>query len=172
MNKRVKQIVQVALYVAIISVSAMITVPLGAVPFTLQTFAITLVLFVAKPKTALTTLVLYLALGAVGAPIFSAMKGGIGSLLGPTGGFLWGYLIGIFPVCALLQKTKTAPAQIALGCLLTLVAYIFGCAQYMFVAGVNLQVALLTTVVPFIAIDIIKIVIAWGVSKKVLSVQQ
>ena len=160
------------MFVAVISVSAMITVPFGAVPFTLQTFAITLVLYMAKPKTALATLALYLALGAIGAPIFSAMKGGIGSLLGPTGGFLWGYLLGIFPVCALLQKTKSAPAQIALGCMLTLIAYIFGCAQYMFVAGVNLQVALLTTVAPFVIIDIVKIIVAWGISRKVSFAQQ
>ena len=172
MNTRIKEIVLVAVFVALISVSAMITVPFGAVPFTLQTFAITLVLYMAKPKTALATLALYLALGAIGAPIFSAMKGGIGSLLGPTGGFLWGYLLGIFPVCALLQKTKSAPAQIALGCMLTLIAYIFGCAQYMFVAGVNLQVALLTTVAPFVIIDIVKIIVAWGISRKVSFAQQ
>ena len=160
------------MFVAVISVSAMITVPFGAVPFTLQTFAITLVLYVAKPKVALATLALYLALGAIGAPIFSAMKGGIGSLLGPTGGFLWGYFIGVFPVCTLLQKTKSAPVQIALGCLLTLIAYIFGCTQYMFVAGVNIQVALLTTVAPFVIIDVVKIVVAWGISRKVSFAQQ
>ena len=172
MNTRIKDIVLVAVFVALISVSAMITVPFGAVPFTLQTFAITLVLYMAKPKTALATLALYLALGAIGAPIFSAMKGGIGSLLGPTGGFLWGYLLGIFPVCALLQKTRNASVEIALGCLLTLIAYIFGCAQYMFVAGVNLQVALLTTVAPFVIIDVVKIIVAWGISRKVSFAQQ
>ena len=172
MNKRIKDIVLVALFVAMISVSAMITVPFGAVPFTLQTFAITLVLYVIKPKTALATLALYIALGAIGAPIFSAMKGGIGSLLGPTGGFLWGYLLGIFPVCALLQKTKSATIQIALGFLLTFIAYIFGCVQYMFVTGVNLQVALLTTIAPFVIIDIVKIIVAWGISKKVSFAQQ
>ena len=172
MNKRIKDIVLVALFVAMISVSAMITVPFGAVPFTLQTFAITLVLYATKPKIALATFALYIALGAIGAPIFSAMKGGIGSLLGPTGGFLWGYLLGIFPVCALLQKTKSATIQIALGFLLTFIAYIFGCAQYMFVTGVNLQVALLTTIAPFVIIDIVKIIVAWGISKKVSFAQQ
>ena len=172
MNKRIKDIVLVALFVSLISVSAMITVPFGAVPFTLQTFAITLVLYITNPKTSLVTLLLYLALGAIGAPIFSAMKGGIGSLLGPTGGFLWGYALGIYPVNMLLQKTKSAPVQILLGCLLTLIAYILGCAQYMLVAGVSLQVALLTTVAPFIAIDLAKIIVAWGVAKKVSTVQQ
>ena len=172
MNTRIKDIVLVAVFVAVISVSAIITIPFGAVPFTLQTFAITLVLYVTKPKTAIATLALYIALGAIGAPIFSAMKGGIGNLLGPTGGFLWGYLIGIFPVCALLQKTKSSLLQIVEGCLLTFIAYMFGCAQYMFVAGVNLLVALLTTVAPFVIIDTVKIIVAWGISKKVLFAQQ
>ena len=150
----------------------MITVPFGAVPFTLQTFAITLVLYMAKPKVAFAILALYLTLGAVGAPIFSAMKGGIGCLLGPTGGFLWGYLLGIFPLCTLLQKMKSAPTQIALGFLLTFIAYAFGCVQYMLVAGVDLCVALLTTVAPFVIIDIVKIIVAWGISKKVSFPQQ
>ena len=172
MKTRTRNIVIVALFVAIISVSAMITVPFGAVPFTLQTFAITLVFYFAKPKAALAALGLYVALGAIGAPIFSAMKGGIGCLLGPTGGFLWGYLLGIFPLCILRQKTKSAPAQIALGFLLTFIAYAFGCVQYMLVAGVDLCVALLTTVAPFVIIDLVKIIVAWGISSKVSFAQQ
>ena len=172
MNNQTKNIVITAVFVALISVSAMITVPLGAVPFTLQTFAITLVLYIANPKISLAAILLYLVLGAIGAPIFSAMKGGIGSLLGPTGGFLWGYAIGIFPISYLLQKAKAVPAQIGLGCLLTLIAYAFGCAQYMFVAGVNLKIALLTTVAPFVVIDVVKILVAWGISKKVSIAQQ
>ena len=150
----------------------MITVPFGAVPFTLQTFAITLVLFTSKPKIALVSMLLYITLGAVGAPIYSAMKGGVGNLLGPTGGFLIGYALGIYPICSLLEKIKTTPAQIALGFLLTLIAYIFGCAQFMLVSHANLEVALLTTVAPFIAIDAVKIIVAWGISKKISFAQQ
>ena len=104
MNENLKDFIFAALFTAFIAVSAMITVPLGPIPFTLQTFAITLVMFIAKPKVALLSMVIYILLGAIGAPIFSSMKGGIGVLMGPTGGFLIGYLLGIFPIGIGMQK--------------------------------------------------------------------
>ena len=94
-TSRTRTIAYVAMTIAIIAVSAWVTVPIGPVPFTLQMFAVTFALLILKPKQAISAIAGYLALGAIGVPVFSGMRGGIGVLMGPTGGFLWGYLIGV-----------------------------------------------------------------------------
>lgn len=93
-RSRSASIAFVGLTIAIMAVSAWVTVPLGPVPFTLQMFALVFAIAVLSPGEALAAIAGYLALGAVGVPVFSGMRGGLGVLAGPTGGFLWGYLIG------------------------------------------------------------------------------
>lgn len=89
------------------AVSAWVTVPLGPVPFTLQMFAITFAIVVLSPKEAIAAITGYLLLGAVGVPVFSGMRGGIGVLAGPTGGFLWGYLFGVAAAALFLHAVRT-----------------------------------------------------------------
>lgn len=92
---RSRSVAFVGLTIALIAASALIAVPIGPVPVTLQMFAITFAIVVLPPKAATAAIVGYLVLGAVGVPVFSGMRGGIGVLAGPTGGFLWGYLLGV-----------------------------------------------------------------------------
>ena len=94
-SARTRSVAFVGLTIAIMAVSAWVTVPLGPVPFTLQMFAITFAIVVLRPKEAIAAIAGYLLLGAVGVPVFSGMRGGLGVLAGPTGGFLWGYLLGV-----------------------------------------------------------------------------
>ena len=77
-NSRTRAITFTALSIAIIAVSAWITIPVGPVPFTLQMFAVTLAILVLTPKQAIGAIAGYLALGAIGVPVFSGMRGGIG----------------------------------------------------------------------------------------------
>ena len=93
-TQRTRSVVFVGLTIAIMAVS-WVVVPLGPIPFTLQMFAITFAIVVLSPKEAIAAITGYLLLGAVGVPVFSGMRGGIGVLAGPTGGFLWGYLFGV-----------------------------------------------------------------------------
>lgn len=104
---RTRSIAFVGLAVAIMAVSAWVTVPLGPVPFTLQMFAITFAIVVLSPKEAIAAITGYLLLGAVGVPVFSGMRGGIGVLAGPTGGFLWGYLFGVAAAVLFLHAVRT-----------------------------------------------------------------
>ena len=104
---RARSIAFVGLTVAIMAVSAWVTVPIGPVPVTLQMFAITFAIVVLSPKEAIAAIVCYLALGAVGVPVFSGMRGGIGVLAGPTGGFLWGYLFGVAAAVLLLHVVRS-----------------------------------------------------------------
>lgn len=106
-SARTRSVAFVGLTIAIMAVSAWVTVPLGPIPFTLQMFAITFAIVVLSPKEAIAAITGYLLLGAVGVPVFSGMRGGIGVLAGPTGGFLWGYLFGVAAAVLFLYVVRT-----------------------------------------------------------------
>lgn len=106
-SARTRSVAFVGLTIAIMAVSAWVTVPLGPIPFTLQMFAITFAVVVLSPKEAMAAITGYLLLGAVGVPVFSGMRGGIGVLAGPTGGFLWGYLFGVAAAVLFLYVVRT-----------------------------------------------------------------
>ena len=172
-SSRSKAIAFTALSIAIMAVSAWITVPIGPVPFTLQMFAVTFAIVVLEPKQAIAAVAGYLALGAIGVPVFSGMRGGIGVLMGPTGGFLWGYLIGVSLAVALLALLRRRGIDnfatcVAAGIVFTAVAYACGWAQYMAVANVGPLQSLAVTVAPFIVVDLIKIVAATAVARTVI----
>ena len=170
---RTRSIAFTALAIAIIAVSAWITVPIGPVPFTLQMFAVTFAIIVLTPRQAICAIAGYLALGAVGVPVFSGMRGGIGILMGPTGGFLWGYLIGVSLAVGLLALLRRRGVDnfgtcVAAGIVFTAVAYVCGWAQFMVVWGVGPLESFLTTVAPFIVVDLVKIVAATAVARAVI----
>ena len=87
-----RDIAMIAMGVALTAVCSWISIPL-TVPFTMQTFAVCLVTALFGLKRGLWTVVCYMILGAVGAPVFSGFKGGISVLLGPTGGYIVGFSV-------------------------------------------------------------------------------
>ena len=168
-GSRTRSIAFVALTVAITAVSAWVTVPLGPVPFTLQIFAVAFMVLVLQPKEAVAAITAYLVLGAV----FSGMRGGIGVLAGATGGFLWGYLLGVglavaarFGLKAVLARDGQAKGARAFaidfltGLVFLAVAYVCGWAQLMAVASMTPAAAFAAGVAPFILVDLAKLVAA------------
>lgn len=91
-RKAIYDIAVIAISAALITVCAWISVPLGPVPFTLQTMAILAVLMTAGGRRGTIAIAVYLALGAIGAPVFAGFKGGPASFIGPTGGFIAGFI--------------------------------------------------------------------------------
>ncbi len=172
-TSRARSLAFVALAVALIAVSAWVTIPIGPIPLTLQMFAITLAILVLAPKQAIAAIACYLLLGAIGVPVFSGMRGGIGVLAGPTGGFLIGYLFGVAlasVVLALFRRrgVDNLTVSILAGVIFTLVAYLCGWAQYMVVAHVGAAASFAVTVAPFIVVDLVKIVAAAFVARAVV----
>lgn len=172
-ESRTRSIAFTALSIAIMAVSAWVTVPIGPVPFTLQMFAVTFAILVLTPKQAICAIAGYLVLGAIGVPVFSGMRGGIGVLMGPTGGFLWGYLIGVSLAVGVLALFRSRGVDnffvgVLCGLVFTAVAYVCGWFQYMFVAGVGPFDSFLVTVAPFIVVDIVKIVAATACARAVI----
>ena len=171
-GSRTRSLVYVALCIAVMAASAWVAIPIGPVPITLQIFAVVFALQILTPKQLMCALAGYLLLGAIGIPVFSGMRGGFGVLLGPTGGFLWGYLVAGAVSSNLLALARRHglggfAASIVAGLLFTAIAYACGCVQYMIVAHVGLLPALAVTVAPFVIIDIVKVAIATVVARAV-----
>ena len=155
--------------VALLAVSAWITVPLGPVPFTMQTFVLALLPQVMRTRDAMFTVVVYLLLGAVGVPVFSGFQGGIGVLLGPTGGYLLGFAAGM-PVAGAVMHASVLPRRVrgvAAGVALLAVSYVLGTLQLMNVYALDAPAALAVAVVPFVVPDVAKVALSVGVAERV-----
>lgn len=172
-TSRAQSIVRIALTIAIMAVSAWVSIPIGPVPFTLQCFAVAFAICVLPAKECLASVGGYLVLGAFGVPVFSSMRGGISVLAGVTGGFLWGYFIGALAGLAILAAfKKMGKDRTFVACLCACVAYLLctyfcGTVQFMGVAGASVQAAMAACVIPFVAIDVAKLVAASLVARAV-----
>ena len=171
-----RQLTLCAVMAAVMCVLAPISIPIGSIPVTGGTLAVFLTAYLLGPWRGLAATVAYLLAGFVGLPVFSSYMGGAGRLLGPTGGYLVGYLpmvllAGLAAELALRYfsgrgKTGQVLALVLqfLGMVLaTAVLYTFGAAWYCVQAGADLHTALAACVLPFIPFDLVKIVLALAV---------
>ncbi|HSK46573.1 MAG TPA: biotin transporter BioY [Coriobacteriia bacterium] len=157
-------LVTAALVAALLAASAWITIPVGAVPVTLQVFFVVLAALLLPPRWAMASMGLYLALGAAGLPIFSGANGGLGVLLGPTGGYLWGFLLGAgtgaLARTALEGRVRPVLADAIAALDVIAVVYIVGAAQLAFVANLTAGQAITAGILPFILPDLAKAAVA------------
>ncbi|WP_418722861.1 biotin transporter BioY [Enorma sp.] len=163
------RIARCGLCIALLAVASCITIPLGPVPFTLQTLAVAMLPVALGGRDAVVTVALYLLLGALGLPVFSGFSGGIAALVGPTGGFLWGFLAGT-AFAAGIQRLETVPEPLreAFGAAgMLLISYAWGTAQLMVVMGMTLPAALALAVAPFVILDIIKLTVGIQIGRAV-----
>ena len=152
-----------SLFAALITVCAWIAVPIPPVGFTLQTLGVLLALGILGGKRGTWAIGLYLLLGLVGLPVFSGFRGGAAALLGPTGGFLWGFVA--MAVCYwLLEGFGRLPAM-AVG---QLICYGCGCFWYtVYAPGTSLWAAAAVCVVPYLLGDAVKIGLACTISRRI-----
>ena len=149
------------MFAALITICAWISVPVLDIAFTLQTLGIFLAFGLLGGKRGSAAVILYLLLGAAGMPVFSGFRGGIGALLGVTGGFLWGFAL-IGPVFRLLEHFGRPPAMIA-G---QLVCYLCGSLWFYLYTGGGLWLILLRCVIPYLFGDAVKIALAYTLSRR------
>ena len=167
----------IALAAVIIAVCSWVSVP-TAVPFTLQTFAVFFVLSFLGGKRGTAAILVYLLLGAIGVPVFSNFQGGAGALLGPTGGYLVGFLfIGLIHWLMVWLLKKKLWVEIVAFCLGIVVLYTFGTVWFMIVyarksAAVGLFSALSWCVFPFIAPDLLKMTLALLLARKMAAIRK
>jgi len=154
-------LVLASLFAALTAVGAFIAIPIGPVPIVLQNFFVMLMGLMLGPKWGLAGMGVYLLAGLFGLPVFAGGTAGIARFLGPTGGYLVGYL----PSVALIgwlsrrggQRRVTDALALAAG---TLVLYLCGVSWLKIVAGLGWSKALAVGMIPFLPGDIAKIIAA------------
>lgn len=158
--QRTRALTFCALMAAVVAVCAQITVPMpSGVSFTLQTFAVALCGYLLGVKYAVVSLLAYLLLGAVGAPVFSAFHGGFHILLGKTGGYLWGF-VPMAALCGLAAKGKGRFLPWLWGLPGLAVCHLCGTLQNMALAGGGFWALLMVYSVPYLLKDILSVAAA------------
>ncbi|WP_026520850.1 biotin transporter BioY [Butyrivibrio sp. VCB2001] len=171
-NSKVLDLVYIAIGAALIAICSWISIP-TAVPFTLQTFAVFFVLLALGGERGTLATLVYVLLGAVGVPVFAGFSGGIGVLLGNTGGYIIGFLFtGLIYILFTKFFKKNIVMKVVALVLGLAVCYAFGTAWFMHVymkssGEVGLLTVLGWCVFPFIIPDLIKLALAVVISKRI-----
>ncbi|MCI9644921.1 MAG: biotin transporter BioY [Oscillibacter sp.] len=171
----IRDLTLIALFTALTAVCAWISVPVPApfVQFTMQTFAVFAVLLVLGGKRGTYAVTAYLLLGAVGAPVFSNFRGGLGVLLGTTGGYILGFFFQALLYWWMTAKLGEAlRVKIAASVLGLALCYAFGTAWYLVLyaqAGnpMGLMTALGYCVFPFVIPDLLKLALAALLARRI-----
>lgn len=166
---KTKDIAMVALMTVMICLCSWINISLFTViPFTMQTFAIYCTLLLLGGKRGNIAMLLYILMGTAGLPVFSGFNAGFGALLGPTGGFILGFLLCTL-LYWLLEKHMNHILLLALG---TLLCYAFGTFWFVKVysfggSPISVGAALMSCVIPFIVPDAAKLALAAVISRRI-----
>ncbi len=171
-----KRMTRIALCAALLAPCAWLSVPIQP-PFTMQTFGVFLTLLLLGAKDGTIAIGLYILLGALGVPVFSGFNGGMGALMGPTGGYIVGFLL-ICLIFGLLCGKGAVLWLKALALLLGLaVCYAFGTLWFVKVYGdmkgpISTLSALSMCVFPFIVPDLAKLALALWAGKRLEKYRQ
>ena len=175
---KIRDMTLCALFAALLCICAWLSLPIADIAFTMQTFGILLTLGILGGKRGTLSILVYLALGAVGLPVFSGFQGGIGSLLGVTGGYLTGFLFTGLAYWLITALAGTGPkARLVAMTLGLLVCYLFGsiwfCALYL-QQGSSLRIGAVIAkcVLPYLLPDGLKLAAAWLLSSRLCRLLQ
>lgn len=173
---RTRELVAAALIASMMAAVSWFAAYVYPIPFTLQTLFVCLAALLLAPRAALLSMAVYLALGALGLPVFAGGAAGVGVLLGPTGGYLVGFLVGA-PLASAVRRAvaRTGAAQAAADALAVVtaitVSYALGVVWMSISLGMSLGSALAVGAVPFLWADALKGVtagiLAWTVRRAV-----
>lgn len=157
-----------AVFAALSAVLSQVSVPIGAVPINLTHVSIFIAAGLLGKTYGTVSQIVFVLLGAVGAPVFSGFRGGLGVVFGPTGGFIFGYILCAFITAYIIEKFGYSWFVMIIamyaGWFLT---YVTGCVWFMVVMKTNDIFAVLSAcVVPFLLGDIPKTVISVIAVKK------
>lgn len=170
-RSRTYDIVYIGVFAVLMVICTWISVPM-VIPFTLQTFALFLSVGVLGGKRGTCVVLVYILLGVIGFPVFSGFTGGIGKLLGNTGGYIIGFVFSALAMWAMENLLGRKTWVLALSMVLGMVIYyVFGTIWFMIVYAKNSGAVGLITVLgwcvfPFIIPDLVKIALALTITKR------
>lgn len=162
----------IAIFAVLMAICSWISIPM-AVPFTLQTFGVFMAVGVLGGKRGSLAVLIYILLGAIGVPVFAGFSGGIGVILNTTGGYIVGFLFSALVMWGMEALLGRKPViQIISMVVGLIVCYALGTAWFMVVyarntGAVGLGTVLGWCVIPFIIPDLVKIALAFVLSRKI-----
>lgn len=171
-RNKTRDMVYTAFFAVLIAVGSWISIPM-TVPFTLQTFAVFVTLGILGGRRGTMAVLLYILLGAVGIPVFSGFTGGVGILLGNTGGYIAGFLLTGLIFWGMQRMFGRSLRVQVISMLLGLIScYFFGTLWFLLVymrngSTVSVVTVLGWCVIPFIVPDLVKLGLALTVARRV-----
>ena len=158
----VRKMAIIALMTAVLCILAPISIPvfISPVPISLGVLAVYLTAYVLSPLDATISVIIFILLGTFGLPVFSGYSGGLSKLVGPTGGYIIGFLFTVY-ISSLFIHMKKGIIFDVIGMITGLaLCYILGTIWFSYQQGKGFIASLLLCVVPFLIGDAIKIIVA------------
>ena len=155
--EKLRMVVLASLMAALTAVGAYIYVPIGPVPIILSTLFVILSGLLLGSRWGLTSMALYLLVGAIGLPVFAGGKGGFAHFMGPTGGYLFGYLFASWITGFISERSRGRMIIDIFAVIIgSLLLYAVGVPWLKIVTQMSWAKALMVGVLPFMIGDAIK----------------
>jgi biotin transport system substrate-specific component len=165
-SNQLRMTVYASLFAALTAVGAFLAVPIGPVPIVLQNMFVYLAGLLMGSRWGLASVGVYLLAGACGLPVFAGGLGGIGRIVGPTGGYLIGYLPAVYIIGKISIRTHQRAVSDVLAMICgTVVLYACGVTWLKIVTGMTAAKALMAGLIPFLIGDALKIVAAAAIAR-------
>lgn len=167
----VRDMAYIAVFVAVMAVCSWISIP-TTIPFTLQTLGLFLTVGLLGGKRGSITVLAFILLAAVGAPVLAGFSGGLSALLGATGGYIMGFLFSAVMMWGVERLFGSSLPVLGVSMVLgMLVYYVFGTAWFMMVytrdtGAITLGAALMWCVVPYLLPDLVKTALALAITAR------
>ena len=173
----IRSLVVAAAFAALTGVGAWISIPLSAVPITLQVLFVYLAGLLLPPRYAFLSMIIYLLMGIIGLPVFASGGSGIAVVVGPTGGYLFGFAVAAFIISALTQRLRREAKRLryfavvswCIGALVVGAVVIFsmGAGWGKISTGLAWEAIITGWVLPFIPGDLVKMAVATVIASEV-----
>ncbi|MTV83029.1 biotin transporter BioY [Secundilactobacillus folii] len=146
-------------FAAILVICSKITIPLGPIPLTGQTLAVGLIASLLTPMAGTLAILLYLLLGLIGLPVFASSATSLAALFGPTGGFIWGFLVYVGVTSWWLQRSRRSPTMLVIANVAGAIMQLVAGSLWITVSNqLSLVQALTVGILPFITPALIKLI--------------
>ncbi len=171
-NKTTKTLILCAFFAALTAVLSQVAVPLGPVPTNLAHISVFLAAGLLGAKYGALSQLVYALIGAAGLPVFAGFMGGIGRILGPTGGYIIAYIITAFVAGFIIERFGRKSVKISFMAMYAgwIITYFFGTLWYTYVTQTNFMAALSVCVVPFLVGDCIKTILSAYLIKRLSAI--
>ncbi|WP_177183404.1 biotin transporter BioY [Lentibacillus persicus] len=160
-SKRLRSLINCSIFAAVTAILAQIEIPLPLIPISGQTLAVGIAATVLGSRHGAIAMLVYAAIGAIGLPVFAGFSGGPQVLVGPSGGYIFGFIATAYITGLILEKTRfSIPIALIANIVGMVVTLIFGTIQLKIVMDLNWHAALAAGVYPFIPVGLIKAFLA------------